>query len=84
MYSYEAGSARLCRSNEYIARGRCGKRARNADVARAVDLSQKGELLTNGPIDPGIKLQVIELIVRIGAEMSLRWIGLIVKQPDKP
>ena len=64
------------------------ERARNADVARAVDRSQispqEGELLTNGPIDPGIKLQVIELIVRIGAEMSLRWIGLIVKQPDKP
>ena len=64
------------------------ERARNADVARAVDRSrirpQEGELLPNGPVDPGIQLQVIALIVRIGAEMRLRWIGFIVKQPDQP
>jgi hypothetical protein len=64
------------------------ERARNADVSRAVDRCQigpkEGELLTNGPVYPAIQLQVIELVVEIGAGMRLRWIGLIVKQPDKP
>ncbi len=64
------------------------ERARNADVSRAIDCSrirsQEEEPLADRPIDLGVELQVIELVVPIRAQMRLVRIGLVVKQPEEP